>query len=43
MLSILSNNIYIILSIFNDNYLVDANKISRNNYPLGKYMNVLIA
>ena len=31
MLGILSDNIYIILDILGDNYLVDTNKISRNN------------
>ena len=30
MLSILDDDIYIILGILNDNHLVDTNKISRN-------------
>ena len=30
MLSILGDNIYIILNMLGDNYLVDANKVSRN-------------
>ena len=30
MLSILSDNIYVILSILSNNHLIDTNKISRN-------------
>ena len=33
MLSILGDNIYVILGILSDNHLVDTNKVSRNNYP----------
>ena len=42
MLDILSDNIYIILDMLGDNYLVDTNKISRNIIDLKRENSIKI-